>query len=144
MPTLHVAEKPLSKTKEEKPDETPKESEMETEAAKEDEKKDTTYDEIYFSSGSEDDEDNVGGVSSKSKERRAMKSDDELLYDPNMDDEDEKWVKQQRQGHHQGIKLTLMISPMFLLTHSSTCTVCVAIDVTSQPQVLCPKYLIIL
>ena len=93
----------MNETEEGKQDEAAKESEMETETGvKKDEKKNTTYDEIYFSSGSEDDEDNVGGVSSKSKERRAMKSDDELLYDPNMDDEDEKWVKRQRQGHNQG------------------------------------------
>ena len=76
---------------------------METEKAKEEDKQDDTYDEIYFSSGSEDNEDNVGGVSSKSKERRTMKTDDELLYDPNMDDEDEKWVEGLRQEHHQGV-----------------------------------------
>lgn len=68
----------------------------------ESEKPRDTYDEIYFSSGSDDDEDNVGGVSSKSQERRTMKTDDELLYDPYMDDEDEKWVKEQRKEYHMG------------------------------------------
>ena len=102
MPLLHVVEKPLNEAKGEKQDEAKKDNTMETETVEEDEREDKTYDEIYFSSGSEDDEDNVGGVSSKSKERRTMKSDDELLYDPNMDDEDEKWVKRQRQEHHRG------------------------------------------
>lgn len=87
----------MNEVKDQKPD-TSKQMTTETEKAKEDE---NVYDEIYFSSGSDDDEDNVGGVSSKSKERRTVKTDDELLYDPNMDDEDEKWVKQQRQEHLQ-------------------------------------------
>lgn len=94
---LVIVEKPLNEAKGQKPDATEPIA-TETEKVKEDE---NVYDEIYFSSGSDDDEDNVGGVSSKSKERRTMKTDDELLYDPNMDDEDEKWVKQQRQEHQQ-------------------------------------------
>ena len=102
--TLNVVEKPLDESKEEMKDEAKQDEAMETEKEKQDEKQDETYDEIYFSSGSEDDEDNVGGVSSKSKERRTVKTDDELLYDPNMDDEDEKWVKQLRQEHHQGVR----------------------------------------
>ena len=56
------------------------------------------YSEDYFSSGSED-EHLVGGQGSKSKERRKMLTNDELLYDPDMDDEDEKWVLKQRQEH---------------------------------------------
>ncbi|KAK3747137.1 hypothetical protein QZH41_015126, partial [Actinostola sp. cb2023] len=54
------------------------------------------YDKDYFSSGSEDG-DLVGGVPSKSKQRRKVLSNDELFYDPNMDDNDEKWVTKQRQ-----------------------------------------------
>lgn len=94
---LVIAEKPVNEVEDQKPD-TSEQMTTETEKVKEDE---NVYDEIYFSSGSDDDEDNVGGVSSKSKERRTVKTDDELLYDPNMDDEDEKWVKQQRQEHLQ-------------------------------------------
>ena len=58
------------------------------------------YSEDYFSSGS-DDEHLVGGQGSKSKERRKVLSNDELLYDPHMDDEDEKWVVKQRRDHRQ-------------------------------------------
>lgn len=58
------------------------------------------YAEEYFSSGS-DDEHLVGGQASKSKERRKVLTNDELLYDPDMDDEDEQWVIKQRQDHRQ-------------------------------------------
>ena len=58
------------------------------------------YAEEYFSSGS-DDEHQVGGQASKSKERRKVLTNDELLYDPDMDDEDEQWVIKQRQEHRQ-------------------------------------------
>lgn len=61
------------------------------------------YSEDYFSSGS-DDEHLVGGQGSKSKERRKVLTNDELLYDPDMDDEDEKWVIQQRQDHRQKVQ----------------------------------------
>lgn len=63
----------------------------------------TMYAEDYFSSGS-DDEHRVGGQPSKSKERRKMLTNDELLYDPDMDDEDEQWVIRQRQDHRQRIQ----------------------------------------
>ena len=59
------------------------------------------YDEDYFSSGSEEDEDKVGGQASKSDDRRKMLDDVELFYDPEMDDEDEQWVNRQRQKHRQ-------------------------------------------
>lgn len=61
------------------------------------------YSEDYFSSGSED-EHLVGGQGSKSKERRKMLTNDELLYDPDMDDEDEKWVLKQRQEHRMKVQ----------------------------------------
>lgn len=60
------------------------------------------YSEDYFSSGSED-EHLVGGQGSKSKERRKMLTNDDLLYDPDMDDEDEKWVIKQRQEHRMKV-----------------------------------------
>lgn len=59
-------------------------------------KKEEVYDDEYFSSGSEDDN-LVGGVPSKSKQRRKVMSNDELFYDPEMDDNDEKWVNKQRE-----------------------------------------------
>lgn len=63
----------------------------------------TMYSEDYFSSGS-DDEHQVGGQASKSKERRKILTNDELLYDPDMDDEDEQWVIRQRRDHRQRIQ----------------------------------------
>ena len=65
----------------------------------------TMYAKDYFSSGS-DDEHQVGGQPSKSKERRKMLTNDELLYDPDMDDEDEQWVIRQRQDHRQRSMIT--------------------------------------
>ena len=62
------------------------------------EDKNDLYAEEYFSSGS-DDEHLVGGQASKSKERRKVLTNDELFYDPDMDDEDEQWVIKQRQDH---------------------------------------------
>ena len=66
------------------------------------------YSEDYFSSGSED-EHLVGGQGSKSKERRKMLTNDDLLYDPDMDDEDEKWVIKQRQEHRMKVVYTLFL-----------------------------------
>ena len=60
--------------------------------------KNDLYAEEYFSSGS-DDEHLVGGQASKSKERRKVLTNEELFYDPDMDDEDEQWVIKQRQDH---------------------------------------------
>lgn len=39
----------------------------------------------------------MGGVPSKSKQRRKFMTNDELFYDPEMDDKDEKWVNKQRE-----------------------------------------------
>ena len=71
------------------------------------------YSEDYFSSGSED-EHLVGGQGSKSKERRKMLTNDDLLYDPDMDDEDEKWVIKQRQEHRMKGVYTLFFFVFFL------------------------------
>ena len=71
------------------------------------------YSEDYFSSGSED-EHLVGGQGSKSKERRKMLTNDDLLYDPDMDDEDEKWVIKQRQEHRMKGVYTLFFLFFFL------------------------------
>lgn len=40
----------------------------------------------------------------RASKRKVLKlTNDELFYDPNMDDEDEKWVERQRQAYHNGI-----------------------------------------
>ncbi|BFZ07268.1 hypothetical protein BsWGS_10307 [Bradybaena similaris] len=54
------------------------------------------YDEIYFDS---DEEDDATNARSSRKQTHAVISNDDLLYDPDMDDEDQKWVDRQRQSH---------------------------------------------
>lgn len=49
------------------------------------------YDDIYFDSDEEESGEKIP------KQRRKMMSNDELFYDPNADDEDEKWVLKQRE-----------------------------------------------
>jgi len=51
------------------------------------------YDDIYFDSDDESD-----GKESK-KEKQKFKTDDDLLYDPNMDDEDQKWMDDLRRTY---------------------------------------------
>ncbi|CAG5126694.1 unnamed protein product [Candidula unifasciata] len=58
--------------------------------------KDEFYDEIYFDS---DEEDDATNARSSGKPKRAVISNDDLLYDPDMDDEDQKWVDKQRLSH---------------------------------------------
>ena len=44
----------------------------------------------------------------KKPSRRIKKlTNDELLYDPDMDDEDERWVQRQRMAYHNGKEWTL-------------------------------------
>ena len=60
------------------------------------------YDDIYFdSSGSEDERDESEGIRKVGKKIRKM-TDDELFYDPKMDEEDEKWMKRQRMTYLNG------------------------------------------
>ncbi|XP_076463858.1 E2F-associated phosphoprotein-like [Babylonia areolata] len=55
------------------------------------------YNDIYFDS---DDEDNYEGEGEARVPRHHTKpSNDDLLYDPHMDEEDQQWVDQQRQRH---------------------------------------------
>uniref|UniRef100_A0A1X7TXL4 Uncharacterized protein n=1 Tax=Amphimedon queenslandica TaxID=400682 RepID=A0A1X7TXL4_AMPQE len=72
---------------------------------KEKNKKVEYYDEIYFDSTSED-EAPVQGLEMKSKSKTKRKvrklTNDELFYDPNLDDEDEKWVEKQRRTYRNG------------------------------------------
>lgn len=65
-----------------------------------------TYDDDYFSSGSDDDN-QVGGVPSKSKQRRKVLTNEELFYDPEMDEIDEKWVNKQRENNSMSGIVTL-------------------------------------
>ena len=80
------------------------------------------YDEVYFDSSSNEEEGegegegegggvvrdeevvSDGGGRRKRRERRKIRklTNDELFYDPNMDDEDEKWVARQRMAYHNG------------------------------------------
>lgn len=56
------------------------------------------YDDVYFDS---DDENNFEGEEDARVQRHHMQpSNDDLLYDPDMDDEDQRWVDRQRQRQH--------------------------------------------
>lgn len=60
------------------------------------------YDDIYFdSSGSEEEGGGADGIKKVGKKVRKM-TDDELFYDPKMDEEDEKWMKRQRMNYLNG------------------------------------------
>lgn len=71
------------------------------------------YDQVYFDSSESSDEEEAaagsfeavpgprrGGASRKVKKL----SNDELFYDPNMDDEDEKWMNRRRMAYHNGME----------------------------------------
>ena len=72
------------------------------------------YDEAYFDSSESSNEEGgteEGGDRQEGGDRRRRRgtpkrvkklSNDELFYDPNMDEEDEKWVKRQRMAYHNG------------------------------------------
>ena len=70
-------------------------------------KKDEFYDDIYFSSGSSEGMSDGGDTGHRNKKQKKNKrrklTNDELLYDPNMDKEDEKWVNRQRMAYHNGM-----------------------------------------
>ena len=73
-------------------------------------KKEEFYDDIYFSSASSEDmlneADGVDGDGRKKKQKKNKRrklTNDELLYDPNMDKEDERWVNRQRMAYRNGI-----------------------------------------
>lgn len=51
----------------------------------------------------------MGGVPSKSKQRRKLLTNEELFYDPEMDEIDEKWVNKQRENNSlSGIVIFLL------------------------------------
>jgi len=69
------------------------------------------YDDIYF-----DSDDESEGKESK-KEKQKFKTDDDLLYDPNMDDEDQKWMDDLRRtyqspGSSSGLKKNAKVKPL--------------------------------
>ena len=64
------------------------------------------YDDIYFdSSGSEDEGGGADEIRKVGKKIRKM-TNDELFYDPKMDEEDEKWIKRQRMTYLNGRLIT--------------------------------------
>ncbi|KAI8054199.1 E2F-associated phosphoprotein-domain-containing protein [Gilbertella persicaria] len=63
-------------------------------------KQEELYDDVYFDSEQELDQETMGiGLPNQQKPKQQQKkrvlSNDELLYDPDMDDEDEAWVSKQ-------------------------------------------------
>lgn len=62
------------------------------------------YDNIYFDS--DDDANYEGEGDAKVQRHHAQPSNDDLLYDPDMDDDDQKWVDQQRQRQHGNMSQT--------------------------------------
>lgn len=71
------------------------------------------YDDVYFSSSSSAGEDVVaatgedesrdgGRKKKKKKTKHRVLTNDELFYDPDMDEDDQKWVNRQRMAYHNG------------------------------------------
>ncbi len=75
------------------------------------------YDDVYFDSDSSEGGEADGGgagldADGESSEGEGMQrkvgkkvrklTNDELFYDPNMDEEDEKWIRRQRMAYHNG------------------------------------------
>jgi hypothetical protein len=72
------------------------------------------YDPVYFDSDDSSDEEEASRMEAGSSERRRRDSggggarkvkrlsNDELFYDPNMDEEDEKWMNRRRMAYHNG------------------------------------------
>ncbi|XP_043930029.1 E2F-associated phosphoprotein [Protopterus annectens] len=59
------------------------------------------YDDIYFDTDSEDEEEpRTKQVKKKTKRKHRVLTNDELLYDPDADDEDQAWVDAHRRRHH--------------------------------------------
>ena len=60
------------------------------------------YDDIYFdSSGSDEEGGGADGIRKVGKKVRKM-TNEELFYDPKMDEEDERWMKRQRMKYLNG------------------------------------------
>jgi len=59
---------------------------------------DTFYDDVYFDSDEEQEETKATGST-----KHSVISNDDLLYDPHMDDRDQRWVDGQRRSHRSGL-----------------------------------------
>lgn len=97
--STNLADNPTKSTKENSAKSTEENSTMSA-AEKLDQDK---YDDIYF-----DSDDETDGKESK-KEKQKFKTDDDLLYDPNLDDEDQRWMDDLRRtyqspGSSSGLK----------------------------------------
>ncbi|KAJ1102997.1 hypothetical protein NDU88_000428 [Pleurodeles waltl] len=57
------------------------------------------YDEVYFDSDSEDEEQGQTKNKKRRKHKHRILTNDELLYDPKMDDRDQAWVDAKRRGY---------------------------------------------
>ena len=84
-------------------------SEIKEQKEEEEEEEVSYYDEIYFDSSSDEGSgggEEVTGEDAEKKKKRRKKfrklTNDELFYDPHMDEEDEKWVNRQRMAYHNG------------------------------------------
>lgn len=88
----------------------------------------TYYDDLYFDSDednvNDDDADDADAVDPKpsgsgsgkvpsGKSRREVKSNDDLMYDPDMDDEDQAWVDNIRQQYQSKFKQWVKYSHLF-------------------------------
>lgn len=65
---------------------------------------DEYYNDIYFSSGSSDGEGAVDQDQRKKekKNKRKKLTNEELLYDPDLDSENQRWINRQRMAYHNG------------------------------------------
>ncbi len=60
------------------------------------------YDELCFDSSESEGEDDQAGSTRYVGKKVSKLSNDELFYDPGLDDEDERWVNRQRMAYHNG------------------------------------------
>ncbi|CEI85975.1 hypothetical protein RMCBS344292_00424 [Rhizopus microsporus] len=89
------------------------------------------YDDIYFDTDQEDEDESMGlGLpNQKKKESKSKKilSNDELLYDPELDDKDEEWVNEQIVADSmdsmkgQGKTDAILTCPMCFITLCYSC-----------------------
>ncbi|XP_062252931.1 E2F-associated phosphoprotein [Platichthys flesus] len=58
------------------------------------------YDNVYFDSDSEGEEDKPSSSTGQRRRQRVILTNDELLYDPDKDDRDQAWVDARRRGYN--------------------------------------------
>jgi len=101
----------------------------EKDAVKSVESSETQYDKVYFDSDESEGEDDAS-KSSKHKNRQFLSNDD-LLYDPNSDAEDQKWVDKQRRKY---CRQTLPPPPGFKKNPDSNMDIGGPSSTSSTPQ----------